>query len=161
MLHSKSSQQSRSSVQRAVVVPQQRSPDSPVIGLQAISLDLRRQPQQFRALVHVPCRTWQWSWVLTCASVRQKEARREEREYGGDELPYLPEPPGGDADPEAAALSAERRDRSVPRRRAMLSNPRSSMVCPSLLCRRPKWLGRSYERWRLVRRHDARTTLRS
>jgi RNA polymerase sigma-70 factor, ECF subfamily len=48
--------------------------------------------------------------VNTCLSARQREARREEREYGGDEMPYLPEPPGGDADPEAAALSTERRD---------------------------------------------------
>jgi RNA polymerase sigma-70 factor (ECF subfamily) len=48
--------------------------------------------------------------VNTCLSVRQKEARREEREVGGDEMPYLPEPPEGDADPEAAALSEERKD---------------------------------------------------
>jgi RNA polymerase sigma-70 factor (ECF subfamily) len=48
--------------------------------------------------------------VNTCLSARQKEARREEREYSGDEMPYLPEPPGGDADPETAALSAERRE---------------------------------------------------
>jgi RNA polymerase sigma-70 factor, ECF subfamily len=48
--------------------------------------------------------------VNTCLSVRQREARRGEREYSGDELPYLPEPPGGDADPETATLSAERRD---------------------------------------------------
>jgi RNA polymerase sigma-70 factor (ECF subfamily) len=47
--------------------------------------------------------------VNTCLSIRQKEARREERELG-DEVPYLPEPSGGDADPEAAALSAERRE---------------------------------------------------
>ncbi len=55
--------------------------------------------------------TWLYKIAVnTCLSVRQKEARREEREYGGDEMPYLPEPPGGDADPEAAALSTERRD---------------------------------------------------
>ena len=42
----------------------------------------------------------------TCLSARRKESRRKEREYSGDELPFLPEPPGGDADPEAAALSA-------------------------------------------------------
>jgi RNA polymerase sigma-70 factor (ECF subfamily) len=55
--------------------------------------------------------TWLYKIAVnTCLSVRQKEARREEREYDGDEMPYLPEPPGGDADPEAAALSAERRD---------------------------------------------------
>ena len=48
--------------------------------------------------------------VNTCLSTRQRQARREEREYSGDGLPYLPEPPGGDADPETAALSAERRE---------------------------------------------------
>ena len=47
--------------------------------------------------------------VNTCLSIRQKESRRDERELD-DELPYLSEPPGGDADPEAAALSAERRE---------------------------------------------------
>lgn len=47
--------------------------------------------------------------VNACLSARRKEARRREREYGGDEMPFLPEPPGGDADPEAAALGAERR----------------------------------------------------
>jgi RNA polymerase sigma-70 factor, ECF subfamily len=55
--------------------------------------------------------TWLYRITMnTCLSVRQKEARRGEREYSGEELPYLPEPPGGDADPETAALSAERRD---------------------------------------------------
>ena len=48
--------------------------------------------------------------VNTCLSVHRKESRKREREYGGDEMPFLPEPPGGDADPEAAALSAERRE---------------------------------------------------
>jgi RNA polymerase sigma-70 factor, ECF subfamily len=47
--------------------------------------------------------------VNTCLSLRQKEARRDERELG-DEMPYLSEPSGGDADPEAAALNAERRE---------------------------------------------------
>src|SRR5918999_2088447 len=55
--------------------------------------------------------TWLYRITMnTCLSVRQREARREEREYGGDEMPYLPEPPGGEADPEAATLSAERRE---------------------------------------------------
>ena len=55
--------------------------------------------------------TWLYRIAMnTCLSVRQREARRGEREYSGDELPYLPEPPGGEADPEAATLSAERRD---------------------------------------------------
>src|SRR5215213_9809394 len=48
--------------------------------------------------------------VNTCLSVRRKESRRGEREYGGDEMPFLPEPPGGDADPEAAALGGEQRE---------------------------------------------------
>jgi RNA polymerase sigma-70 factor, ECF subfamily len=48
--------------------------------------------------------------VNTCLSYRRKESRREEREYGDDRIPFLPEPQGGDADPEAAALSAERRE---------------------------------------------------
>ena len=47
--------------------------------------------------------------VNTCLSMRQKESRRDERELG-DEVPYLSEPSGGDADPEAAALNAERRE---------------------------------------------------
>ena len=46
--------------------------------------------------------------VNTCLTTRRKQSRRNEREQGG-EMPYLPEPSGGDADPEAAALSAERR----------------------------------------------------
>ena len=51
--------------------------------------------------------------VNTCLSFRQRESRRrqQQQEYGGDEMPYLPELPEGDADdPEAAALSAERRE---------------------------------------------------
>ena len=55
--------------------------------------------------------TWLYRITInTCLSARQREARRGEREYSGDEMPYLPEPSGGDADPEAAALSSERRD---------------------------------------------------
>jgi RNA polymerase sigma-70 factor (ECF subfamily) len=54
--------------------------------------------------------TWLYRITMnTCLSIRQKEARREEWEYGA-EMPYLSEPPGGDADPEAAALSTERRE---------------------------------------------------
>src|SRR5918993_3744910 len=48
--------------------------------------------------------------VNTCLSVRRKESRRGEREYSGEKLPFLLEPRGGDADPEAAALSAEKRE---------------------------------------------------
>jgi RNA polymerase sigma-70 factor, ECF subfamily len=48
--------------------------------------------------------------VNTCLSVRQKESRRQQEWKYGDELPYLPEPPGGEDDPEAVTLSAERRE---------------------------------------------------
>lgn len=44
----------------------------------------------------------------TCLSARQKEVRLQERQHGG-EMPFLAEPSGGDADPEAAALNGERR----------------------------------------------------
>jgi RNA polymerase sigma-70 factor (ECF subfamily) len=47
--------------------------------------------------------------VNTCLSIRQKQSRRDERELG-DEVPNLSEPPGGDADPEAVVLNAERRE---------------------------------------------------
>ena len=49
--------------------------------------------------------------VNTCLSIRRKASRRGEREHGGGEMPFLPEPRGGDADPEAAALGAEQRER--------------------------------------------------
>ena len=45
----------------------------------------------------------------TCLSIQRRESRRQEREAEG-EMPYLFEPSGGDADPEAAVLSWERRE---------------------------------------------------
>jgi RNA polymerase sigma-70 factor, ECF subfamily len=62
--------------------------------------------------------TWLYAiTVNTCLSLRQREARRHEREYSiADEMPYhlllRPEPSGTEeaADPQAAALSAERRE---------------------------------------------------
>jgi RNA polymerase sigma-70 factor, ECF subfamily len=65
--------------------------------------------------------------VNTCLSIRQKEARREERELG-DEVPYLPEPSGGDADPEAAALSAERREEIQDALRHVRAEHRAALV---------------------------------
>ncbi len=54
--------------------------------------------------------TWLYRITMnTCLSVREKESRRTAREYG-DEVPYLAESSGGEADPEAAALKAERRE---------------------------------------------------
>jgi RNA polymerase sigma-70 factor (ECF subfamily) len=56
--------------------------------------------------------TWLYKvTVNTCLGVRRKASRRGEREYGGEEIPFLPEPRGGDADPEAAALGTEQRER--------------------------------------------------
>ncbi len=53
--------------------------------------------------------TWLYRITMnTCLSVRQKESRRDERQYVG-ETPFLAEPTGGEADPEAATLNAERR----------------------------------------------------
>jgi RNA polymerase sigma-70 factor (ECF subfamily) len=72
--------------------------------------------------------TWLYTITInTCLSARQKEARRSEREYSREEMPYyLPEPStsaaagavgggaggggAGEADPEEEALSKERRD---------------------------------------------------
>jgi RNA polymerase sigma-70 factor, ECF subfamily len=59
--------------------------------------------------------TWLYRITInTCLSVRQKEARRKEREEdygGGEQIPYLPQQaPEGEADPEARALSAERKE---------------------------------------------------
>jgi RNA polymerase sigma-70 factor, ECF subfamily len=65
--------------------------------------------------------------VNTCLSIRQKEARREERELG-DEVPYLPEPSGGDADPEAAALSAERREEIQDALRHVRAEHRAALI---------------------------------
>ena len=46
--------------------------------------------------------------VRTCLDALSKKQAQEAREFG-EEAPYPPEPLGGEADPEAAALNAERR----------------------------------------------------
>ena len=46
--------------------------------------------------------------VNTCLNFRRRESRRRTREVDG-EVAHLPEPSGGDTDPEEAALDAERR----------------------------------------------------
>jgi RNA polymerase sigma-70 factor (ECF subfamily) len=46
--------------------------------------------------------------INTCLTFLRKESRRREREVE-EEMSYLSEPSGGDADPEEAALDAERR----------------------------------------------------
>ncbi len=44
----------------------------------------------------------------TCLGLRRTRSRREKRQYNGEEAHFRPEPAGDDADPEAAALNAER-----------------------------------------------------
>ena len=54
--------------------------------------------------------TWLYKiTVNTCLSARRKEQTMRMRELGG-EFPQLPVQPGGEDDPEAAVLDAERRD---------------------------------------------------
>ena len=65
--------------------------------------------------------------VNTCLNARRQEERRESQEYG-DEMPYLPEPPGGDADPEAAALSQERREEIYAALRHVRAEHRAALV---------------------------------
>lgn len=53
--------------------------------------------------------TWLYKIAVhACLSILRKKQTQEAREFGED-TPYPPESSGGDADPEAAALSAERR----------------------------------------------------
>jgi RNA polymerase sigma-70 factor (ECF subfamily) len=44
----------------------------------------------------------------TCFGLRRTRSRREKRQYNGEAAPSRPGPAGDDADPEAAALNAER-----------------------------------------------------
>jgi RNA polymerase sigma-70 factor (ECF subfamily) len=66
--------------------------------------------------------------VNTCLSARRKESRRKEREYSGDELPFLPEPAGGDADPEAAALSVHQREEILAALERVRTEHRAALV---------------------------------
>ena len=65
--------------------------------------------------------------VNTCLSIQQKQSRRDERELG-DEVPYISEPPGGDADPEAAALNAERREELQDALKHLRADHRAALV---------------------------------
>jgi RNA polymerase sigma-70 factor (ECF subfamily) len=73
--------------------------------------------------------TWLYRITMnTCLSIRQRESRRKEWEYGGDEMPYLPEPSGGDADPETAVVSAERREEIQAALRHVRAEHRAALV---------------------------------
>lgn len=65
--------------------------------------------------------------VNTCLSLRERESRREERAFRGG-VPDLPEPPGGDDDPEAAALVSERRKEMGAHLRLVREEHRAAMV---------------------------------
>lgn len=72
--------------------------------------------------------TWLYKiTVNTCLSNREREARREMREHAND-IPYLPEPPGGEADPEAAALGDERREEIMAALQHVRADHRAALV---------------------------------
>jgi RNA polymerase sigma-70 factor (ECF subfamily) len=72
--------------------------------------------------------TWLYKiTVNTCLSTRRKVRDREKRELG-DELPYLPNPPGGEDDPEAAALSSERREELLRALERLRAEHRAALV---------------------------------
>ena len=65
--------------------------------------------------------------VNTCLNAREKELRRETRELR-EELPYLPEPSGGEHDPEATTLSRERKDELVAALQQLRADHRAALV---------------------------------
>ena len=65
--------------------------------------------------------------VNTCLNVREKELRREMSELG-EELPFLPEPSGGEHDPEATTLSRERKDELVASLQLLRPDHRAALV---------------------------------
>lgn len=72
--------------------------------------------------------TWLYAIAVnTCLNIRQKDARREEREHRG-EMPDLSEPRGKEADPEAAALNSERRGELQSALRNVREDHRAALV---------------------------------
>lgn len=65
--------------------------------------------------------------VNTCLNAREKELRREVRELR-EELPFLPEPSGGEHDPEATTLSRERKDELVAALQQLRPDHRAALV---------------------------------
>jgi RNA polymerase sigma-70 factor (ECF subfamily) len=73
---------------------------------QEVWLRVWRNMQDFRG--NSAFGTWLYRIAMnTCTSIKQKEALREKRRRGA-EVTHLAEPSGTDADPERAALNAER-----------------------------------------------------
>ena len=65
--------------------------------------------------------------VNTCLNARRKDSRRERRETRDDFL-YLPEPPGGDNDPEAAILGRERMSEVLEALQGIRTEHRAALV---------------------------------
>ena len=65
--------------------------------------------------------------VNTCLNARRKDSRRQQRETRDDFL-YLPEPPGGDNDPEAATLGRERMSEVLEALQDVRSEHRAALV---------------------------------
>ena len=73
--------------------------------------------------------TWLYRITMnTCLNVLWKQQAKEAREFGEEEMPYLAEPSGGDADPEEAVLGSERRDEIWASLRHVRSEHRAALV---------------------------------
>ncbi len=65
--------------------------------------------------------------VNTCLNAREKELRREMKELR-EELPFLPEPSGGEHDPESTTLSRERKDELLANLQQLRPDHRAALV---------------------------------
>lgn len=65
--------------------------------------------------------------VNTCLNAREKELSRETRELR-EELPFLPEPSGGEHDPEATTLGRERKDELISSLQQLRAEHRAALV---------------------------------
>ena len=65
--------------------------------------------------------------VNTCLNARERELRRETRELR-EELPFLPEPSGGEHDPEATTLGRERKDELISSLQQLRAEHRAALV---------------------------------
>ncbi|MBA2443379.1 MAG: RNA polymerase sigma factor [Rubrobacter sp.] len=68
--------------------------------------------------------------VNTCLSARRREMGQEAHQAPAlsESIPYLQEPPGGEGDPEAAALGRERMDEAIRGLRQIRSDHRAALV---------------------------------
>ncbi|MGB3632937.1 MAG: RNA polymerase sigma factor [Rubrobacteraceae bacterium] len=72
--------------------------------------------------------TWLYKiTVNTCLNAREKELRREMRELR-EELPFLPEPSGGEHDPEATTLGRERKEELATNLQQLRAEHRAALV---------------------------------